>query len=440
MRCLPLLCLGFLSYVIGSPFIFQVKNANLTIQLLKRLDYGRMNENWRQSIHSKLGTWETTIVFNPLLFENPVTNFLIQKMLRVDIQEEMIPKHLERGFRSTVNVPKREDLRKSAILINDMMKNYGMPLHKISQPFNFGDCLTMVEELFDEGLVTASELWLKVSEEKYRNEQNDADYINFLDMKNRQEDLKAEFNEKEIHEKLCTKSETAGNHETFQNASTWCRYVQDGKNPLMVRKLEELSQEPIVQIVHDFLSNEEVEELLEKSANYDFDVAPISGISADTYQQARKADSYFIDEKRDSLANLTKKIKMRMQRISGINMDHSEDLEIIKYRPGGVHEPHVDNYETEEEVMRESPDYGNRYANGLLFLTHTELGGNFAMALLGISVVPCPGTMVIWHNVDRNGIMDHRSFHGGCKVFVGHKIVGSTIGLYLDQDKAQSGA
>ena len=91
-----------------------------------------------------------------------------------------------------------------------------------------------------------------------------------------------------------------------------------------------------------------------------------------------------------------------MSGIEGINMDHSEELEIIKYRPGGVHVPHVDQYEG-DELIRASLPYGNRYVPGLLFLTHTGLGGNFAMPLLGISVVPNPGTLVMWHNTDRNG-------------------------------------
>ena len=129
-----------------------------------------------------------------------------------------------------------------------------------------------------------------------------------------------------------------------------------------------------------------------------------------------------------------------MSRISGINMDHSEDLEIVKYRPGDVHKPHVDQYQDEEELKKESPIYGNRYAQGLLMLSQPKLGGNFAMPLLGISVVPHPGTLVIWHNTDRNGNMDQRSYHGGCKVFVGHKVAGSTCAMYLDQDKEKCAA
>ena len=118
-------------------------------------------------------------------------------------------------------------------------------------------------------------------------------------------------------------------------------------------------------------------------------------------------------------------------------MDHSEDLEIVTYRPGGVHLPHVDQYLNEEELMRESPIYGNRYAQGLIFLQKPERGGNFAMPLLGLSIVPTPGSLVIWHNTDQDGNMDQRSYHGGCRVFVGQKIIGTTRAMVLDQDMGQ---
>ena len=96
-----------------------------------------------------------------------------------------------------------------------------------------------------------------------------------------------------------------------------------------------------------------------------------------------------------------------MAKSSDLNMDHSEALEIVVYPPGGQHKPHVDYYATEEEVLKES-NYGNRFAQGLLLLSNTKLGGNFVMPELGISVVPHPGTLVIWHNTDRNGNMDQR--------------------------------
>ena len=64
--------------------MFEVKNAINTIQYLKQFDYGKKSINWTQDILSKLDMWEKQISMNPLLFENPATNFLLLKMLRMD--------------------------------------------------------------------------------------------------------------------------------------------------------------------------------------------------------------------------------------------------------------------------------------------------------------------------------------------------------------------
>ena len=140
-----------------------------------------------------------------------------------------------------------------------------------------------------------------------------------------------------------------------------------------------------------------------------------------------------------------------MHGVSGINMEHAEDLEIIKYRPGGIHELHVDQFNEESVIiffrdpylsycvnlLQEYSAYGNRIAQGILFLTNTKLGGNFAMPMLGVVFVPTPGSLVVWHNTDRRGNMDRRSLHGGCRLFKGQKIAGQTCAVWLDQDKLQ---
>ena len=90
-----------------------------------------------------------------------------------------------------------------------------------------------------------------------------------------------------------------------------------------------------------------------------------------------------------------------------INMDHGENFEVIKYRPGTFHIPHLDFY-YEEEGLEQSTKFGNKYVDGLIFLTGTDLGGNFVMPLLGIAVNPEPGSLVIWSNEDRQGNMDIR--------------------------------
>ena len=120
------------------------------------------------------------------------------------------------------------------------------------------------------------------------------------------EDVKRKF------EKLCAYENGTMNYATFKNSSTSCKLVQDGKNPLIRMKIEELSAEPVVQLVHDFVSKEEIEELLKKMSQYEFEIAPTTGEEEEEDSlTSRAATSHYINEKEDNVANIARKLKNR---------------------------------------------------------------------------------------------------------------------------------
>ena len=82
------------------------------------------------NIQTKLNSWEQQFSLNPLLFENPATNFLLLKMLRQDIQENMIPSYLRKQFNRIVRIPSKKDLQKSATILNEMMEMYDISTQK----------------------------------------------------------------------------------------------------------------------------------------------------------------------------------------------------------------------------------------------------------------------------------------------------------------------
>ena len=121
-----------------------------------------------------------------------------------------------------------------------------------------------------------------------------------------EEDTKRKF------EKLCTYENGTMNYATFRNSSTSCKLVQDGKNPLIRMKIEELSAEPVVQLVHDFISTKEIIELLKKMANYEFEIAPTTGEEEEEESlTSRAAISHYINEEEDNVANIVKTLKDR---------------------------------------------------------------------------------------------------------------------------------
>jgi hypothetical protein len=173
----------------------------------------------------------------------------------------------------------------------------------------------MAQEMFDEGLMDAAQSWAEIAEEKYEQSSTNDDTTeeDLCDLKKDIQDYKVAEEGKVMFENLCKRLGTGGHDETFKNSSTSCRYVQEGKNPFFVKKLEELSKEPIVNVIHDFLTKEEVQDVLNESAGYKFKsartVADFNEVSE--YAGGRVATSYYVDEEEDSLGHLTNRIKNR---------------------------------------------------------------------------------------------------------------------------------
>eukprot|EP00112_Aurelia_sp_Birch-Aquarium-sp1_P008117 Seg1891.3 transcript_id=Seg1891.3/GoldUCD/mRNA.D3Y31 product="Transmembrane prolyl 4-hydroxylase" protein_id=Seg1891.3/GoldUCD/D3Y31 len=162
------------------------------------------------------------------------------------------------------------------------------------------------------------------------------------------------------------------------------------------------------------------------------------------------------------------KLRQRLSWITGLPLDlveNSEDLQVVKYVPGGHYNCHLDS----EEIMRESkncchipngPDDDSeecqlcRYMTILYFLNDVQEGGETAFPLAGnktfnlklwnddpdgmcnlarncqkskVVVKPEKGKAIVWynHHVRKKsgwlGQVDFRSYHGGCNVLKGQK-------------------
>ena len=180
----------------------------------------------------------------------------------------------------------------------------------------------MAQKMVDERLMKSAELWLRVTEEKLGlvNDGNkyDDDYKNMELMKEEVDVYNHVKETIDLHDDLCKKLETTGHEENFKKGSISCKFVQDRGNPLSRRKLEELSVEPKVFVLHDFLLQEEVNEVVKKSKYYTYSKAPASneitdilGDSNNEIHGGRSCVSYHIDESSGPLVKLDKRIKQR---------------------------------------------------------------------------------------------------------------------------------
>ena len=102
--------------------IYEVEKADLFLKMLQQLNCSR-------EMQEKFSTWGKLVQKNDLIFEDPVANFLlISKLVEIGNKKDMVPAMMMKSIQRTVTIPSREKLRKSAVLLNEMMSMYNIPL------------------------------------------------------------------------------------------------------------------------------------------------------------------------------------------------------------------------------------------------------------------------------------------------------------------------
>ena len=124
MLILTIISLSFISSYESKSDIFEVRNLKKSLAILRQL-------NNSQEIQDRLSTWEKELKENPLIFEDPVNNFLfILILLKIDMKEDMDPGMLNTSLQRTLTMPNRGKLKKAAVLMNDMMSLYNIPIQQ----------------------------------------------------------------------------------------------------------------------------------------------------------------------------------------------------------------------------------------------------------------------------------------------------------------------
>ena len=91
-----------------------------------------------------------------------------------------------------------------------------------------------------------------------------------------------------------------------------------------------------------------------------------------------------------------------------------EPLHILRYRPGQQYRPHHDAHAFAPKEQR-------RLATALLYLNDDYAGGETEFPELGIRVRGQVGDLLIFHNLDTDGLPDPRMIHAGLPITSGEK-------------------
>tara|TARA_B110001450_G_scaffold188289_1_gene176355 strand:+ start:964 stop:2154 length:1191 start_codon:yes stop_codon:yes gene_type:complete len=108
--------------------------------------------------------------------------------------------------------------------------------------------------------------------------------------------------------------------------------------------------------------------------------------------------------------NLIQRLKLISEYITGISSDHQEDIQVVKYKPGGYFKEHFDACDgTYEECYGMNNEQGQRITTLIIYLNDENLeGGETKFTNINLSIKPVKGMGVLFYNVSE---VDFQEIH-----------------------------
>lgn len=205
---------------------------------------------------------------------------------------------------------------------------------------------------------------------------------------------------------LCT-------HSADENEKEQCSFVQKTLQSLPAGvKAEVLSTKPPIILLHNFVTDEEAEQIKQLAAARM--AASKTGTGTGKQSNVRTSSSAFFHfEEGASIKNVVQ----RAAQIVGYTANHSE-FQVVHYLPGQQFKPHVDWFNPNEKQWGTQ-----RNISFFIYLNSVPKseGGETHFPIVDLAVQPEKGAALLWSNIDAEGKEDFRVLHAGCVLKNGEK-------------------
>jgi prolyl 4-hydroxylase len=114
-------------------------------------------------------------------------------------------------------------------------------------------------------------------------------------------------------------------------------------------------------------------------------------------------------------------LQRRLMGIIGMPIEYGEPLQVLRYGPGEVYEPHFDYFTDDGSPESTLAMNGQRIATLICYLADVEFGGATVFPTAGFEVRPSQGRAVYFSDVHQDGSVDPETLHGGAPVGSGEK-------------------
>jgi prolyl 4-hydroxylase len=121
---------------------------------------------------------------------------------------------------------------------------------------------------------------------------------------------------------------------------------------------------------------------------------------------------------------MIRQVEAKISQLTGLDPALGETIQGQRYAVGQQFKPHHDFfYEDQPYWPAMVASGGQRTWTAMIFLNAPEEGGQTAFPAAGVKVSPRPGNLLIWNNMDADGMPNPYSIHQGMPVVRGVKYI-----------------
>jgi len=136
-------------------------------------------------------------------------------------------------------------------------------------------------------------------------------------------------------------------------------------------------------------------------------------------QRDRQSQQVWLHARTDPILE---RLSQLAARLSGKPTENQEDVQVVRYGPGGFYNAHYDACDGDEKHCRSFVSRGGqRYATLLVYLSDDFTGGGTHFPRIDYTAVPKEGDAIFFHSTDEQGRLFRDSQHGGQPVESGTK-------------------
>jgi len=173
-----------------------------------------------------------------------------------------------------------------------------------------------------------------------------------------------------------------------------------------------------IEEIDDFLTPQECELITQLSGDKLFK-SKVYSATADVESNVRDSEQCWL---KNDAHELIQKISERVAAITETKIEDQEELQVVKYKPGGYYRPHYDACDwRKENCDRFNGDKGPRFITFIIYLNDDFEGGETLFPNIDKKIIPKRGKAAIFYDTDENGQVLDKALHGGMDVSNGNK-------------------